>query len=141
MNEYTKNMKTSFSADRKANTGKKNMGGRSVLLLAALFLVAVFGLFVLKIHLQAQIESMKRETVKLEARISRESIVLENRRNMKEQLCSWKNIQRNIAYFKLPLVQRKTSQITRLKRFTGENAGYLAERTDRSDSTLSAYNR
>ncbi len=141
MNEFTRNMKTALSADKKQRTGK-NPRGKHFALLGALALLTIFSIFVLKIHFQSHIERMKRESVKLEEQINQIHIVLENRRNEKERLCDWSNIKRNIAYFKLPLVQRKPAQLTKLKRFSGApDTGLFAAEQKNTPTRSYASNR
>lgn len=133
MNEFTRRMKPSLSADRvKAPQKKSRAAAVMVVILPAIIFAFVMVCF--RIHYAGQIEKRNQEAAHLDNEIEQVRYNIQNIQNRKDTLSSLPHIRRQIAKFNLPLVPRQPSQLS-----------YLNEGKDTSDhqtrNTKSSGNR
>lgn len=114
MNEFTRKMKSSLSADRVSRKKNKSRGAKLVLLLVPVFVFA-FIMICVRIHFNSQIEKMNQEAARLDSEIEQTRYNIQNARNRKDELCSLNHIRRQIVRFNLPLSPREPQQLSYLR--------------------------
>lgn len=118
MNEFTRKMKPSLSADKVKRTQKKS---RAAVVMAVLLPAVIFAFVMIcfRIHYTSQIEKLNQQAAHLDNEIDSVRYNIQNVRNRKDTLCSLPHIRKQIVRFNLPLVPRQPSQLTYIK--TGRN--------------------
>lgn len=119
MNKFTRNMKSSLSADRAPQVKRSPWVGPFLLVTFAIALM-LFCSVSLNVRFRSDTEALNRQSAHLDNEISVERLSLENLRTRKETLCSWKNISGNIKKFNLGLQPQQPGQITYVRRYRGD---------------------
>ncbi len=113
MNEYTRNMKTSLSANRKPK-GANNATHKfvsTVLILVFLGLIGLATGFCLNVYYNSEAEQLAKRSAELDIQIANERRKVENCRSEQERLSSWPAIQQKIREFNLPLQVCQPGQV------------------------------
>ena len=113
MNEFTRKMKPSLSADKVKRTQKKS---RAAVVMAVLLPAVIFAFVMIcfRIHYTTQIEKLNIQATRLDNEIDSVRYNIQNVRNRKDTLCSLPHIRKQIVRFNLPLVPRQPSQLTHI---------------------------
>lgn len=113
MNEFTRKMKPSLSADKVKRTPKKS---RAAVVMAVILPAVVFAFVMIcfRIHYTTQIEKLNQQAAHLDNEIDSVRYNIQNARNRKDTLCSLPHIRRQIVRFNLPLVPRQPSQLSHM---------------------------
>lgn len=111
MNEFTRRMKPSLSADRVKAPQKKS---RAAAVMAVILPAIIFAFIMVcvRIHYTGQIEKMNQKAAHLENEVEQLQYNIQNIQNRKDALCSLSHIRKQIAKFNLPLVPRQPSQLS-----------------------------
>lgn len=114
MNEFTRRMKPSLSADRVKRTQKKS---RAAVVMAVILPAVIFAFVMVcfRIHYTTQIEKLNQKAAHLDNEIESVRYNIQNARNRKDTLCSLPHIRRQIVHFNLPLIPRQPSQLNHVK--------------------------
>ena len=137
MNQFTKNMKLSLSADRKPRRQSSPWFLRWVLA-TAVIVVSVFSAVCTRIYLRSEMENLNRRSATLDIQIEKATCTLENLKSRKEMLCSRQNITRKLSEHRLTLRPRKPDQVISLKRYRGAGE-YAAVKETKTDSVKETY--
>lgn len=114
MNEFTRKMKPSLSADKVHAPRKKSRAA----VVMALILPAVIFAFVMvcfRIHYTTQIEKLNQKAVRLDTEIEQVRYNIQNVQSRKDALSTLPYIRKQIARFNLPLEPRQPSQLSYLR--------------------------
>ena len=111
MNEFTRKMKSSLSADKPQRTKKKSRVGQAILYIFPAIVVA-FILICLRIQFTTQIDRMNQEAAQIDTEIEQLTYTIQNLQNRKAELCTQGYIRSQIARHNLPLVPRQPHQLT-----------------------------
>ena len=133
MNEFTRKMKPSLSADRVRQPRKKS---RAAVVMAVILPAIVFAFVMIcfRIHYTTQVEKLNQKAAYLDNEIEQVRYNIQNIQNRKDALCSLPHIRKQIARFNLPLVPRQPSQLSYLR---AENS----PSNHQSNSAFSSKNR
>ncbi len=114
MNEFTRRMKPSLSADKVKRTHKKS---RAAVVMAVILPAVIFAFVMIcfRIHYTTQIEKLNQEAAHLDNEIESVRYNIQNARNRKDTLCSLPHIRKQIVRFNLPLVPRQPNQLSQIK--------------------------
>lgn len=137
MNQFTKNMKPSLSADRKPRRQSSPWFLRWILATAVIVL-SVFSAVCARIYLRSETENLNRRSARLDILIQNEMCALENLKSQKEALCSRTNIRRKLTEHRLELRPRQPDQVAYLKRYRNAG-GYTAAKETKTDSVKETY--
>lgn len=114
MNEFTRKMKTSLSADKVRQPRKKS---RAAVVMAMILPAVIFAFVMIcfRIHYTTQIEKLNQKAVRLDNEIEQVRYNIQNVQSRKDALSTLPHIRKQIARFNLPLVPRQPSQLSYLR--------------------------
>lgn len=133
MNEFTRKMKPSLSADKVKQPRQKS---RAAVVMAIILPAVVFAFIMVcvRIHYTTQIEKLNQQAARLDNEIEQVRYNIQNVQNKKDALSSLPHIQKQIARFNLPLVPRQPHQLSYLHSVGGHS-------DQQAGTTVAAENR